>query len=350
MPKTLYGKLTLLLVLQLVATAALMIYFLGIMIEDPHVQRRVTMIVVGCFIFSLVVGLMLFRPLIRRIQELSNVVTDYESSNFVALMRIPSTDPKGDEVDRLGYAVGRMAHRMAEQLQKLQDSDEQRRELIANVSHDLRTPLASIRGYLETALLKEGSIGREELRNYLEVAAKQSERLGKLVANLFELTKLEVLEVTLNREGYSIAELIQDVTQKFELMGSQKGVSVKADVGVALPMVCGDIGLMERVLENLIENALRHCSSGAVVRVGAQRVASGIEVRVTDTGSGIAPADINRVFDRFYQSNRNQGGSSGAGLGLAITKRILELHGVAIKLQSTLGSGTTFYFVLPVTT
>ena len=133
-------------------------------------------------------------------------------------------------------------------------------------------------------------------------------------------------------------------------MGSQKGVSVKSDVGAALPMISGDMSLVERVLENLIENALPHRSSGAVVRVGAQRVASCIQVRVADTGSSIAPEDINHGFDRFCQSNRNNGGNGSAGVGLAITKRILDLHGVDIELQSTLGSGTTFYFVLPIAT
>ena len=113
-------------------------------------------------------------------------------------------------------------------------------------------------------------------------------------------------------------------------------------------MVIGDISLIERVLENLIDNALRHCPSSAAIRVRVQRMDEQVGVKVTDTGWGIAAEDLPKIFDRFYQSGRNQGGNGGAGLGLAISKRILDLHGAHIKVESTLGSGTTFRFSLPI--
>lgn len=348
MPKTLFGKMGLVLVVQSVLSAGAMIYCFGIMIEDPAILRTMINVVLACLSASLVVGLLFFRPLSRRVKRLAQIVSDYRASNFSAPVRFMSANPNGDEIDRLEHAISAMAGRMAEQVKKLQANDVQRRELIANVSHDLRTPLASMRGYLETVLLKQGTISVEEQRNYIEVAAKQSERLAKLVANLFELTKLEVSEDALNSEPFSVAELAQDVVQKFELPAAQKDVTVSAEITGAIPMVIGDISLIERVLENLIDNALRHCTSRAAIRVRVQRVHDQVEVKVTDTGTGIAAEDLPKVFDRFYQSERNQGGNSGAGLGLAITKRILDIHGAHIKVESVLGSGTTFRFSLPI--
>ena len=348
MPKSLFGKMGLVLIVQSVISAGAMIYFLGIMIDDAAILRTVIKVVLACLSVSLIIGLLFFRPLSRRVQRLAQTASDYQASDFSAPVQFTAANPEGDEIDRLEYAVRAMAGRMAEQVTKLQTNDVQRRELIANVSHDLRTPLASMRGYLETVLLKQGTISLEEQRNYIEVAAKQSERLAKLIANLFELTKLEVSEVVLNSEPFSVAELAQDVVQKFELPASRKNVTVSADISGAVPMVVGDISLIERVLENLIDNALRHCASGAAIRVRVQRDADQVEVKVADTGSGIATEDLPKVFDRFYQSGRNQGGNGGAGLGLAISKRILDLHQADIEVESVLGSGTTFQFSLPV--
>ena len=348
MPKSLFGKMGLVLVLQSIISAGGMIYFLGIMIADPLIQRTVIDVALACLSVSFVVGLLFFLPISRRVKRLAQLASEYQASNFSAPVQFASADPKGDEIDRLEHAVGAMAGRMAEQVTKLQANDVHRRELIANVSHDLRTPLASMRGYLETVLLKQGTISQEEQRNYIEVAAKQSERLAKLVANLFELTKLEVSEVALTSEPFSVAELAQDVMQKFELPAAQKDVTVSAEIIGTVPMVVGDISLIERVLENLIDNALRHCAAGAAVRVLVQRKADQVEVKVADTGAGISAEDLPKVFDRFYQASRNQSGNSGAGLGLAISKRILDLHHADIQVESALGSGTVFRFFLPV--
>jgi signal transduction histidine kinase len=348
MPKSLFGKMGLVLVVQSLISAGAMIYFLGIMINDAATQRTVVKVVLACLSFSLAIGLLFFRPISRRVKRLAELATDYQASNFSGPVQFASVNPNGDEIDRLEHAVSAMASRMAEQVKKLQSNDVQRRELIANVSHDLRTPLASMRGYLETVLLKQGTISLDEQRSYIEVAAKQSERLAKLVANLFELTKLEVSEVALNSEPFSVAELAQDVIQKFELPSAQKDVTVSAEITGTVPMVIGDISLIERVLENLIDNALRHCAGGAAIRVRVERKGDYVEIKVADTGSGIATEDLPKVFDRFYQSGRNQGGNAGAGLGLAISKRILDLHQTNIQVQSVLGSGTTFSFSLPV--
>jgi signal transduction histidine kinase len=346
--KSLYSKLALALLLLFCVTAVALIYTTGIMIDSRHIVSTVTELLVGALMFMLVAGLLVFGMLTRRLRDLANEVDAFRDSNFTGQVRIKSADPHGDEIDRLGYAFEQMERRMVEQVERLQQIDVMRRDLLANVSHDLRTPLASMRGYLETLLLKEGSLSREEQRNYLEVAAKQSDRLGKLVANLFELTKLDAHEVALNPEPFAIAELLQDVAQKFGLAANERNVRIETSFTASALQVNADIGLIERVLENLIENALRHCPSGAVIRLGLEGSEGRVAVEVTDTGAGIGAEDLPHVFERHYRAERSaSGGGGGAGLGLAITKRILDLHGAEIKVQSMLGRGTTFRFELP---
>jgi signal transduction histidine kinase len=263
--------------------------------------------------------------------------------HFAALER------PGDEIDRLGQAYNAMVGEINAQLRELQNTDASRRELIANVSHDLRTPLAALRGYLETLLLKDTVLSIAERHNYLEVAVAQSERLTALVGELFELTKLEAADAKLNLESFQLAELAQDVVQKFALMAQSKQIELVADIVRDAPFVDGDIALLERVFENLLENALRHTAAGGRVTVCVRGRVDAVEVAITDTGSGIPEQDLPYVFDRFYRVDKSRSEQSGgAGLGLAIAKRVIELHGGCIDVASEAGQGTCFRFTLPV--
>ncbi len=347
--RTLYGKLALALLIVFCVLAAVMIVSLGIMIDRNHLFMVLAVLIVAGFACALVTGVLVFRMFTRHLRVLVANIDGFRNNSFALPADLGKFDPQGDEIDRLGHAFQQMAQRINEQLHSLQRIDAQRRELLANVSHDLRTPLASMRGYLETLLLKEGTLTPQEHRNYLQVAARQAERLGKLIADLFELTKLDAREVTLNAEPFPITELVQDVVQKFSLSSVQRGVRVESEFSESMLQVHADISLIERVLENLIENALRHTGQGGVVRVAVEPADGRIKLRVSDTGSGIAPADLPNIFERFYQVDRNMGSSpGGAGLGLAIAKRVVALHGSDIKVESELGRGTSFYFDLPV--
>jgi signal transduction histidine kinase len=242
-----------------------------------------------------------------------------------------------------------MADLIRQQVHQLEETDQLRRELVANVSHDLRTPVTSLQGYLETLLLKEGTLSSQERQRYLEIATAQSKRLGDLIAELFELAKLNSQEMKPRIESFSLSELVQDVVQKFRLAVEAKQMTLQATLGEDLPFVSADIGLIERVLENLIENALRYTPQGGRITVILSRMGEKIMTRVTDTGCGILPEDLPHVFDRYYQvGKKHQSHDKGAGLGLAITKRILELHGSAIEIQSAVNQGTTFAFHLTV--
>ena len=243
-----------------------------------------------------------------------------------------------------------MASRLTEQMRALQQTDQMRLEFLANVSHDLRTPLAALRGYLETLLLKEGALSPQEQHNYLEIATKQSERLTIMVSKLFELAKLNAKQVTLNRESFQLGDLVEDVVQKFQLSAAKHSVELYTEVPENDPFVFADIGLIERVLGNLIENAMRYTPSGGKIGLIMTVELQDVMLQITDTGSGIDEADMPHVFDRFYRGKRTQDQDSGnAGLGLAIVKSILLLHGAEVTVTSSRRWGTTFSFKLQTT-
>ena len=258
-------------------------------------------------------------------------------------------------VSRTGMAYAaavifkQMADRIVLQIKELTESDSHRREFLANITHDLRTPLTSLQGYLETLLMKEGALTPEEQRNYLMIAIKRSGQLGKLVSELFELAKLDSPDVQVRFEPFSLDELIRDILQKFQLAAEKKKITLHMDVAENLSLAFADIGLCERVLDNLIENAVRYTPEDGAIRVTAVPKDERIEVQVSDTGSGIRPEDITHIFERSSRLKRERPKDvERTGLGLAIVKRILELHGSDIRVNSAVNVGTTFIFTLPV--
>ncbi len=348
MLRSLYAKLSIVLMTVFVLIGGTFILTTERMFGARRLLELASELVVGAVAFSLLAALIVFNLLTRRLRVLAAALDAFSPGNVGQPLRLPFANPHGDEIDRLGSAFQAMAERIASQLEQLKRNDEQQRELLANVSHDLRTPLASMQGYLEILLLKHGTLPPEEERNYLEVAVRHSERLGKLVRDLFELTKLEAREVRLDEETFPLTELVQDVVQKFQLSAEKHGLSLQHHCGDAVPAVRADIGLIERVLENLIENALRHTPANGIVRVELGTAADRAVVRVSDTGHGIAPEHLSSIFERYYRSGRGADHrDGGAGLGLAISRRIVELHGGRIEVDSTLGVGTTFSFDLP---
>lgn len=320
------------------------------MLEGSYIARFTAGGVIASLLIALLAGWLIFFLLTRRLSRLStaiNAYADNDNGRFTT-QRYPEKQIPADEIDRLGHNFNIMADRIDAQLQELKNNDSQRRELIANVSHDLRTPLATLHGYLETLILKGDNLPAGERERYLQIAASHSQRLNQLVDELFELSKLESSETLLNIEPFSLAELVQDVVQKFRLQAEANGIALESEFGSNLAFAYGDIGLIQRVLENLLENALRYTPAGGCIRVELANNARQIQVRVADTGCGIPADELPHIFDRFYRLEKSrQGKGDNAGLGLAIVKRIIELHGSAIEASSGIGRGTSFEFSLP---
>jgi signal transduction histidine kinase len=205
-----------------------------------------------------------------------------------------------------------------------------------------------MQGYIETLLIRDDRLSDAERREYLEVAARHAAHLNRLVSELFELTKLENLSMIPVSEPFSIAELLQDIGQEFELLARQRQIRLIVDEPRDNVYVNGDIGLIQRVLENLIENALRHTPKGGSVKIALAPGTRHVEVTVADSGCGIRSEQVSRIFERFYRAEGETGsGQPSAGLGLAIVKRILELHNSTIRVASEVDVGTSFTFELP---
>ena len=297
-------------------------------------------------VIGLVVGLLLFLLLTRRLQTLSRLMRDF-SDSFFSKHEVYPERPDGDEIDTLGHHFNSMAERISEQLDDLKKQDELRRELVANVSHDLRTPLAALHCYIETLKLKSQDFDESTKAEYLDLALQHSRRLTQLVEELFELAKLDACETTLHCEPFAPAELIQDVIQKFQLTAAKNNIELTMQAADSLPFVEADIGLIERVLENLISNALRHTPKGGWVNITLQPANSGIVIQVEDSGSGINEQNLPYIFERFNRGDNKERSDYHAGLGLAIAQHIIMLHGGEISVESQPGQGARFYFALP---
>ena len=306
-------------------------------------------LVAGLFV-AMLGGFAMFFVLTRKFKKLSDAMLAFTNGEDESKdqARYKLVGKPVDEIDFLGQQFNNMADQIEEQISELRKTDKIRRELVANVSHDLRTPLASMIGYLETLLLKDDDLPKQERKQYLKTALNQSQHLGDLVTELFELARLDSYETVIYSEPFSMSELIQDVAIKFQLNAKKKQIDLKTDYGSSVPLVYGDIGLMQRVLENLIENAIRHTPTGGSVTLALVPDADNVIVKVSDSGCGIPKDEMGRIFDRFYRLEKSRQPDNGsAGLGLAIASRILELHQSKIIVESEVDVGTTFLFNLP---
>ena len=243
-----------------------------------------------------------------------------------------------DEVGQLAAAFNRMS-------QELDNLEASRRDLVANVSHELKTPITAIRAHLENLL-----DGVEEPEpEILQVMLAQSERLGRLVEQLLDLSKLESGEVPLRREEMTLAPLVAQVMSEIEVARADRDVALSSDLPENLPAIEADPERVHQVIFNLVDNAVRFTPEGGEVRIEAHRHDGSVEVSVADTGVGIPPEALPRLFERFYRvdSSRARGEDGGTGIGLAIARSVVEAHGGTIRAESEPGHGSVFTFDLP---
>ncbi len=247
-----------------------------------------------------------------------------------------------DSLDAVRAVFEALAHRLHAQLTELRQSDRMRRELFTNVSHDLRTPLTAMRGYIDTLALHIDDLSPQSRNECIAIASRHCERLNRLVDQIFSLARLDVGAMQLQLEPVSLAELAQDIVRKYQLSAQTSALALRLVLDPHSPPVNGDIAMLETVLENLLDNALRHSASGTEIVVAVRGCGAAVQVQVSDEGSGIEACDLRRLTQRF------ESGSGGrTGLGLAIVSRVLELHGSSLELASRPGEGTMAAFRLP---
>jgi two-component system, OmpR family, sensor kinase len=253
----------------------------------------------------------------------------------------------GDEIARVAAAFNRMAGELETRDAALRTSDALRRQMMADVSHELKTPLTAMRGYIETLRMPEVVLDAERRNRYFETIDRETRRLERIVKDLLDLARYEHGSVVLQRRLFDIERLFENVAGRHERAAQTKGIAIRIHVDAHADQVVADPDRIEQAIENLAGNALRHTPAGGTVTLSAAQADGVATLSVSDTGAGIAPEHLPHVFERFYKVDTARAAeSTGSGLGLSITKAIVERHGGTIRVTSQPGQ-TTFTIALP---
>ncbi|WMI70021.1 HAMP domain-containing sensor histidine kinase [Mangrovimonas sp. YM274] len=312
--------------------------------EASYIRKLSVRNMLYALLAALVISLLTIYLLTRNFNKITSTFREFKAGNHDARVK----GVKQGEMGLLANTFNDMANTIASNIEELQSVDNLRKELIANISHDLRTPIASIRGFVETLMIKGDELTEAQKERYMEIVLKNSDKLKKLVDDLFELSKLEAEQRTPDYEPVQMAEIIQDIADKYRIIAQKKGVSINTVYSKDLPLVYADIALIDRALQNIIDNAINHCEQGDVVTLELTRNDDELKVSISDTGSGISTEELPHIFERYRKGKFLTDSKKGSGLGLAIVKRIMDLHQVSIHVKSVLNQGTEFFFSLPI--
>ena len=333
---------------------------------EPRLARLVYVtggLSLASILLSVLIAVSLASRITKPLEVLTSGVKDIAEGHFDRRLSITSHD----ELEMLAETFNHMTGRLREHVEQLEESnkklgavneelkelDRMKSDLLANVSHELRTPLTAIKGYTDYILERRLGAITEKQEKGLVVVQRNLERLSKTINALLDFSRMDVGRIALNLQPFALSPLLDQIVTGLRSELEKKGLKLTAEIERGLPPVIGDKEKLSAVLENLIINALKFTPEGGRITVSAKRVGTAARpsalIRVSDTGVGIAADQIAKIFNRFHQvdtsTTRRFGG---VGLGLAIVKSILEAHGTTVTVESELGRGTTFGFVLPV--
>ena len=315
-------------------------------VSDNLLNQYFTKLGIGAtlltMLFSLVIGLLAIWFLTKNLRLITKTVRKFHDGDLQARI----ANPENSDIEVFANSFNEMADSIVGNMDKMQSVDLLRRELIANVSHDLRTPLAILKGYIETLQIKNDSLTEEQKQEYLQITHDNVDKLSNLINQLFEYSKLEAEQVTPVKEPFSITELSHDLIAKFRVLAEKKQIDLQLDNPEENCMVFADVSLVERALQNLIENALKYTQANGKVTLSLQKKGKNVEINITDTGTGIAVNEQPFIFDRYKQVDKSAK-KQGYGLGLAIVKKIMDLHDTTITVLSKPKEGSSFIFHLP---
>ncbi|HEX5069397.1 MAG TPA: HAMP domain-containing sensor histidine kinase [Vicinamibacterales bacterium] len=295
---------------------------------------------------SAVGALLIFRPTRRRLRTLQDAAQAIGAGELTA--RAPESG--GDEVAMLAHTFNEMAGGLEERTRALVAVNESRRQLLADVSHELMTPLAAIRGYVETMTMADVKLTDATRQRYLGIVADETERLEHIIGDLLDLARVEGGGGTWKREAVSVRALFERVLNRHEPLLARRGVTLATHVAPDVTDVTGDPNRLEQALQNLAANAVRHTPEGGRVTLTAVRADGGTRLAVEDTGPGIPPEHLPHIFERFYKVDVSRTGTiipSGSGLGLSIVQAIVQRHGGTITASNATSGGARFEIVLP---
>ncbi|WP_273566765.1 sensor histidine kinase [Maribacter halichondriae] len=293
-------------------------------------------------LFSALIGLLAIWFLTKNLRLITGTVRKFQEGD----LDVRIENPEKSDIGVFAQSFNEMADTIVGNMDKMKSVDSLRRELIANVSHDLRTPLAILKGYVETLQMKKDTLSESEKEEYLQITHDNIDKLSKLIDQLFEYSKLEAEQVTPVKEPFSITELSHDLVAKFKVLADKKQIELQMENPKENSMVFADVSLVECALQNLIENAIKYTQPKGKVTLSIRRKDKNVEINITDTGTGIPVNEQPFIFDRYKQVNKSTK-KQGYGLGLAIVKKIMELHDTTITVLSKPKEGSSFIFNLP---
>jgi two-component system sensor histidine kinase BaeS len=305
-----------------------------------------TPLAVGAFLLLLagtaLAALVIFRPAQARLRALEDAARRFGEGDLTA--RAPAIG--GDEVSAVADAFNRMAADLAARQAQLVEADRARRQLLADVSHELMTPLTAIRGYAETLGLTQFAPESKEGLRAVKVIQEEGERIERLVGDLLDLARFEAGGISLAQESVDVDEVFERVAERHAKTAADKQVMIVVEPRDEGLRLVGDPMRIEQAVQNLAANALKHTPPGGVVRLSARRDPARVTLSVSDNGIGIPAEHLPHVFDRFYKADRSRS-QSGSGLGLSIVKAIIERHGGTVSVRSTPHVETVFEVSLP---
>lgn len=270
----------------------------------------------------------------RPIKEITRATNEYSKGNLSYHVK----PMHNDEIGRLGMSLDYMAS-------QLNESDKFQQKFLSNISHDFRSPLTSIKGYLEA--IQDGTIPPEMLDKYIGIMLFETERLTKLTSNILTLNELDPKSVRLDISTFDLNSIIRHTVETFEGTCKKKGIKFNITYANSVQNVKADKGRIQQVIYNLIDNAIKFSKENSYIYITVKEKGEKAQISIKDTGCGIAKEDIDKIWDRFYKSDSSRGrDKKGSGLGLSITKEVIQSHGENIDVVSTVGVGTEFIFTL----
>ena len=304
----------------------------GTMVDILQKQLIITTVVL--LVLALAISFIISRTLTKPILRIEKATKRIAEGDYSVKLDVTSGDEIGSLAESVNYMTG-----------ELSKTDELRKDLIANVSHDLRTPLSLIRGYAETLRDVTGD-NREKRERQLGIIIDETERLDRIVSDMLDLSKLQSGSISVSPAPFGVCGAFADIISRYDDLSAKSGIETVSECPEGLAAV-GDLARLEQVFYNLINNAFNHTKAGGRITLAAARNGETVRFSVTDTGSGISKEDLPRIFDRDYTGEAGVRKIVGTGLGLAIVKNILDAHRALYGVDSTVGVGTTFWFELP---
>lgn len=324
--------------------------FLNVMVTtwrmfiEPHDRSLATILLIFATCIAVTLGYFVSMAITDKVSAVREAARAIARGHLRTRLQVSGRD----EVTELAVAFNEMADQLEVAAQQQRALEQLRRNLLAWVGHDLRTPLASVQAMIEA--LADGMVEEPATQErYLRTAKRDIHALSLLIDNLFEMAQIDAGGLPLDCQRNSLSDLLSDTLESFQQLAKEKGVTLRGEVVAGVDPVWMDARLIGRVLTNLMGNAIRHTSAGGHVHLSARPVDTDrVAVAVRDTGVGISSEDLPHIFDQFYRGEKSRSRiTGGTGLGLAIAKSFVEAHGGEIHVTSAPGQGTEFTFVLP---